>query len=85
MLTSNDTLSFWQRYFSCLQQVELTQFFSALQQEYYTEVLADLDKSDDFLQELFVDIGRKVSVDEMHVSMNALELWTRDRGLEVNL
>jgi hypothetical protein len=37
------------------------------------------------MQDLKAEISRKVSIDEKKVSLNALELLTRERGIEKSI
>jgi len=36
---------------------------------------------EDLMQDFFSDLINKVSIDQQHVSVNAFELFTRQRGL----
>jgi hypothetical protein len=69
--------------------VTVENFFEAIQQEYFISVIqpvitkAGFDiNQEELMSDLQADLMRKVSIDEKKVSLNALELFTRDLGLD---
>ncbi|CDW72779.1 UNKNOWN [Stylonychia lemnae] len=89
-LTNQQTLNFWKRYFTenCM-NVNVENFYEAVQQEFFISTIQPvIDKQDfqvnqkEFIKDLQLEIVRKVSIDEQKVSLNALELFTRERGIE---
>lgn len=98
-LTNGLTLNFWNRYFSDSQLiVKVDKFNNAIVQEYSislieptvnkfhksTENKVDVN-FDELIEDLREEVSRKVSIDGIKVSLNALEIFTRDRGLEKSL
>jgi len=90
-LTCKEAIEFWQRYFAdfTISSVHVEAFCEAVQAEFATNVFktvfetaaAASDTWDEILQDFFVDLQNKVSIDQESVSLNALELFTRRAGL----
>lgn len=95
-VVNQQTLNFWARYFS--QQdlnVKVSTFIDALFQEYTyglfkpqtTKLLAqnetfDTFSFDELLADLRHDLTLRLSIDSQKLSLNALNLFTRETGLE---
>lgn len=97
-LTHPSTLSFYQRYFGG-EVPRVEEFTEAVMQEYMVRVvrpqverLVEEDGEygegvdiEGLVEEVKKEIGRKVSIDSRRISLNALELLTREHGLEKSL
>jgi len=93
-LTHPQAISFWARYFNEQDiNVKVEAFNDAVMQEFMVSLIkptiSKLKKQSDFeadqdeiIKDLQNEIARKVSIDQKKISMNALELFTRDLGLE---
>jgi hypothetical protein len=89
-LSNPETLDFWVRYFSDYKDspVISDNFCDAIQQEFNALVLKpNLDPIhddhlvDEILAEFYEDLRNRVSIDQKTVSLNALEIFTRNKGL----
>ena len=89
-LTNPETLDFWHRYFQDYREneVKTEHFCDAIQQEFNALVLrphldpiADEQLVEDILTEFYDDLSNRVSIDQKTVSLNALEIFTRNKGL----
>jgi hypothetical protein len=89
-LTNAETLDFWRRYFADFKgkEVSTDHFCDTIQQEYNALVLKpNLDPIrddhlvEDILAEFYEDLSNRVSIDQKTVSLNALEIFTRNNGL----
>ncbi len=89
-LSNPETLDFWVRYFSDYKDAPVISdhFCDAIQQEFNALVLKpNLDPIhddhlvDDILNEFYEDLRNRVSIDQKTVSLNALEIFTRNKGL----
>ena len=95
-ISDPETVKFWKRYFeedynsNFRDQIQIDDFCNAIYQEFYDILIYgflsehDLDE-DALIQELNNLLRGKVSLDEEYVSHNALELFTRDTGLQSSL
>ena len=95
-IVNQQTLNFWNRYFSQEDlNVKVNTFIDALFQEYtyglikpqVTKLLQQNDTFDTFnfeelLSDLRQDLTLKLSIDSHKISLNALNLFTRDLGLD---
>ena len=92
-ISDGETLEFWKRYFDDYQDngqglIQIHQFCDAIQSEFYSNVIAQAlqENSESLSEELLMSelnsgLRTKLSIVEEFVSINALELFTRDQGL----
>ena len=91
-LTCKEAIDFWHRYFAdqTNNNVLLEAFCDAVQSEFSTNVFkncfeeagADNINEDEVMADFYIDLQNKVSIDQVVVSLNALELFSRRKGLE---
>ena len=91
-LTDAEAIDFWRRYFGDIShsRVSLDQFCEAIQAEYATIVFRNLFgdlpngaiNEDQLVSEFYDDLQGRVSIDQDVVSLNALELFSRKKGLK---
>jgi len=93
-LTHPQTLSFWKRYFfnENITTVTVDNFFQAILQEYFLALIEPKVKSneieiniEELKSDLFQALQSKISVNQQTVSLNALQLFTREFGLDPSL
>ena len=91
-LTDAEAIDFWRRYFGDMShsRVNLDQFCEAIQAEYATIVFRNLFgdlpngaiNEDQLVSEFYDDLQGRVSIDQDVVYLNALELFSRKKGLK---
>jgi len=75
--THPQTREFWKRYFADrTSKVPLSSFYSALQQEF-----PHFQQNADIFEDVCSDLRTKISVDDQFVSLHALQVCTRDKGM----
>ena len=92
-LTHEEALSFWRRNFQLQNEddskVSVELFCEAINSNFSETVfrpeLSEVNHShlsvEDLMQDFFSDLINKVSIDQITVSLNAFELFSRQRGL----
>jgi hypothetical protein len=88
-LTHDEAVSFWCRNFNQGSQVGVEYFCEAVNADFSEVVfqaeLAELKEGtvsmEEVMQDFFSDLINKVSIDQTTVSLNAFELFTRQKGL----
>lgn len=89
-LTNPETLDFWRRYFHSDKDIAVPtdDFCEAIRQEVNGLVIKpalnaikDEAVAEDILAEFYEDLSNRISIDQKTVSLNALEIFTRNKGL----
>jgi hypothetical protein len=89
-LTNPETLDFWRRYFHSDKDIAVPtdEFCEAIRQEVNGLVIKPALNAikneavaEDILAEFYEDLSNRISIDQKTVSLNALEIFTRNKGL----